>query len=84
MIRTNYVFVDYANVQSKSLMAFAGDQPFKVLLFVRASQAKVTFEVAESMQALGGNASYIKSVATARTPWLPRHVLRWLNFLRGS
>jgi hypothetical protein len=29
-------------------------------LFVGASQAKVTFEVAESMQALGSNASYIK------------------------
>jgi len=60
MIRTNYVLVDYENVQPKSLMALAGDQPFKVLLFVGASQAKVTFEVAESMQALGSNASYIK------------------------
>jgi hypothetical protein len=60
MIRTNYVLVDYENVQPKSLMALAGDQPFKVLLFLGASQAKVTFEVAESMQALGSNASYIK------------------------
>jgi hypothetical protein len=60
MIRTNYVLVDYENVQPKSLMALAGDQPFKVFLFVGASQAKVTFEIAESMQALGSNASYIK------------------------
>ncbi|MEZ2417276.1 PIN domain-containing protein [Luteibacter sp. RCC_6_2] len=59
-MRTNYVLVDYENVQPKSLIALAGDQPFKVLLFVGASQAKVTFEVAESMQALGSNASYIK------------------------
>lgn len=59
-MRTNYVLVDYENVQPKSLAALAGDQPFKVLLFVGASQAKVTFEMAESMQALGGNASYIK------------------------
>lgn len=51
MIRTNYVLVDYENVQPKSLMALTGDQPFKFLLFVGASQAKVTFEVAESMQA---------------------------------
>ena len=59
-MRTNYVLVDYENVQPKSLAALIGDQPFKVLLFVGASQAKVTFEVAESMQALGSNASYIK------------------------
>lgn len=59
-MRTNYVLVDYENVQPKSLIALAGDQPFKVLLFVGASQAKVTFEVAESMQAFGSNASYIK------------------------
>ncbi|UPG90828.1 PIN domain-containing protein [Luteibacter aegosomaticola] len=60
MIRTNYVLVDYENVQPKSLTALVGDHPFKVLLFVGASQAKVTFEVAESMQALGANASYVK------------------------
>jgi hypothetical protein len=59
-MRTNYVLVDYENVQPKSLAALVGAQPFKVLLFVGASQAKVTFEVAESMQALGANASYIK------------------------
>ena len=59
-MRTNHVLVDYENVQPTSLMALVGDQPFKVLLFVGASQAKVTFEVAESMQALGNSASYIK------------------------
>jgi hypothetical protein len=59
-MRTNHVLVDYENVQPKSLAALVGDQPFKVLLFVGASQAKVSFEVAGSMQALGSNASYIK------------------------
>jgi hypothetical protein len=52
--------VDYENVQPKSLSALAGKQPFKVMLFVGASQAKVTIEVAESMQALGADATYIK------------------------
>lgn len=59
-MRTNHVPVDYENVQPKSLVVLVGDQPFKVLLFVGASQTKVTFEVAEAMQALGANASYIK------------------------
>lgn len=44
-MRTNYVLVDYENVQPKSLMALAGDQPFKVLLFAGASQAKVTYSL---------------------------------------
>jgi PIN domain len=59
-MRTNYVLVDYENVQPKSLAALVGDQPFKVMLFVGTNQTKVSFEVAESMQALGTNASYIK------------------------
>jgi hypothetical protein len=59
-MRTNHVLVDYENVQPTSLMSLVGDHPFKVLLFVGANQAKVSFEVAEAMQALGSNASYIK------------------------
>lgn len=59
-MRTNYVLIDYENVQPKALMALVGDQPFKVLLFVGASQAKVNFDVAEAMQALGSNASYVR------------------------
>ncbi|WP_448100165.1 PIN domain-containing protein [Luteibacter jiangsuensis] len=59
-MRTNHVLVDYENVQPKSLMALVGDHPFKVLLFVGASQTKVAFEVAEAMQALGAHAYYIK------------------------
>lgn len=68
-MRTNHVLVDYENVQPTSLTSLVGDHPFKVLLFVGANQAKVSFEVAEAMQALGSNANYIKSVATARMPW---------------
>ena len=59
-MRTNFVLIDYENVQPKGLALLKGDQPFRVLLFVGASQAKVTFEVAESMQALGERATYFK------------------------
>lgn len=59
-MRTNFVLIDYENVQPKTLALLKSDQPFRVLLFVGASQAKVTFEVAESMQALGERANYVK------------------------
>ena len=59
-MKNNYVLIDYENVQPKSLAALRGEHVFKVYLFVGASQAKVTFEVAEAMQALGEHARYIK------------------------
>ena len=59
-MKNNYVLIDYENVQPKSLAALRGEHLFKVYLFVGASQAKVTFEVAEAMQALGEHAKYIK------------------------
>jgi hypothetical protein len=58
--RTNYLLVDYENVQPKSLDALTSDIPFKVLLFVGASQSKVSLDVAQSMHALGPQAEYVR------------------------
>lgn len=59
-MKTNYVLIDYENVQPKTLAALKGEHAFKVYLFVGANQAKVIFEVAEAMQALGEHAHYVK------------------------
>jgi hypothetical protein len=59
-MRTNYILIDYENVQPKTLASLKSDQPFKVYLFVGASQTKLNFEVVEAMQALGEHAHYIK------------------------
>jgi len=59
-MRTNHVLVDFENVQPASLMALVSEPAFKVLVFVGASQTKIPFEFAASMQALGDNASYVK------------------------
>jgi len=59
-MRTNYILIDYENVRPKTLASLTSDQPFKVYLFVGASQTKVNFEVVEAMQALGDNAQYVK------------------------
>ena len=64
---TNYVLVDFENVQPDSLAALATGQ-FRVKVFVGASQAKgrISFELVHSMQALGANAEYEKIARTGK------------------
>jgi hypothetical protein len=58
-VRTNYVFIDYENVQPAALHVLE-KQHFKVFVFVGAAQTKVAFDIAESLQRLGASARYIK------------------------
>jgi hypothetical protein len=59
MVRTNYVLIDYENVQPAALCVLEKEH-FKVIVFVGASQSKVNFDVASSLQRLGQSASYVK------------------------
>lgn len=56
---TNYVLIDFENVQPRNLELLT-KHPFQVYVFVGASQTKVSFDLADSMQLLGNNAKYIK------------------------
>ena len=56
---TNYVLIDFENVQPRNLELLT-KHPFKVFVFVGANQTKVSFDLADSMQLLGNNAQYIK------------------------
>ena len=58
---TNYVLVDFENVQPDSLAALAGGA-VNVKVFVGAAQAKgrISFELSHSMQLLGSNAEYVR------------------------
>lgn len=58
-MRINYVLVDLENVQPDSLDELAHDH-FKLLVFVGASQTKLPFDLAASLQRLGARAEYIK------------------------
>jgi hypothetical protein len=58
-MQTNYVLIDFENVQPKNLEILS-QHNFKVLLFVGASQTKLSFELAVAMQELGEDARYIK------------------------
>ena len=56
---TNYVLIDYENVQPENL-AILANHPFKILVFVGANQAKISYDLAAAMQNLGDSARYIK------------------------
>lgn len=58
-MKNNYILVDLENVQPTNLDTLSG-RNFKVIVFVGANQAKLSFELAVAMQALGSNAAYIK------------------------
>lgn len=58
-MRTNYVLIDYENVQPEALSVL-DEEHFKVLVFVGASQMKLTFEAAAALQRMGNRAEYIK------------------------
>lgn len=62
---TNYVLIDFENVQPRNL-EILGKLPFRVLVFVGASQSKVPFDLAASLQALGDRAQYIKVGGSGR------------------
>jgi hypothetical protein len=58
-VNTNYLLIDYENVQPKSLAAL-GNHPFKVIVFIGASQTKISVELASALQVFGANAEYIR------------------------
>ena len=64
---TNYVLVDFENVQPASLEALTTGA-FKIKVFVGAQQAKgrVSFEFSESMQKLGAHAEYVRIARSGR------------------
>ena len=58
-MRTNYVLIDYENVQPDGLAALDHEH-FKVIVFVGANQAKVTMQAAAALQRMGHRAKYIQ------------------------
>lgn len=62
-MRTNYVLIDFENVQPDSLTALQHDH-FKVIVFVGATQNKLSFDVVSAVQRMGTKAEYIKIAGT--------------------
>lgn len=58
-MRTNYVLIDFENVQPTTLAGLDAEH-FRLLVFVGANQNKLAYETAAAMQKLGTRADYIK------------------------
>ncbi|HEY84493.1 MAG TPA: hypothetical protein G4N96_05190 [Chloroflexi bacterium] len=59
MPRTNYVLIDFENVQPKNIELLK-NHLFKILVFVGENQVRVPFELANAIQEFGNDAKYIK------------------------
>ncbi len=79
MNASKFVLVDFENVQPKNL-ALLAKHPFRVYVFVGAQQTKVPFDLADAMQALGENASYLKISGTGPNA-LDFHIAYYLGEL---
>jgi hypothetical protein len=78
-LRTNYVLVDYENVQPKDI-GLLRDGPFKVKVFLGPNQSKVTVALASALQFLGSNAEYVV-LETAGANALDFHIAYYIGTL---
>jgi hypothetical protein len=81
-LATNYVLIDFENVQPSNLEVLK-QHPFKVLIFVGANQTKVPFELAVAMQSLGEAGSYIKIVGSGKNS-LDFHIAYYVGELAAK
>ncbi|TKB23287.1 hypothetical protein FCL47_23300 [Desulfopila sp. IMCC35006] len=56
---TNYVLIDFENVQPKNLEILK-KHPFNILVFVGENQVRIPFQMASALQEFGKDARYIK------------------------
>jgi len=78
-MRTNFVLVDFENVQPKDL-GLLKDGPFQVKVFFGPNQSKIPLTLAAALQSLGSNAEYV-ILDTAGTNALDFHIAYYIGAL---
>ena len=78
-MRTNFVLVDFENVQPKDL-ALLKDGPFKVRVFLGPNQSKIPVNLAAALQSLGSSAEYVL-LETAGNNALDFHIAYYIGVL---
>ena len=78
----NYVLIDYENVHPKNLELLL-DHPFIVYVFVGQNQARIPFDLADSMQLLGKAARYIKIAGSGQNA-LDFHIAFYIGELASK
>ncbi|MDF3130899.1 PIN domain-containing protein [Kiritimatiellaeota bacterium B1221] len=58
-MKNNYILIDFENVQPKNLELLQGHN-FKVLVFVGENQKNIPIQLAETLQKLGEDGSYVR------------------------
>jgi hypothetical protein len=81
-MRTNFVLVDFENVQPTDL-ALLKDGPFKVKLFLGPNQSKIPVALAAALQSLGNNAEYV-ILETAGSNALDFHIAYYIGTLSSE
>ncbi len=82
-MKTNYVLIDYENVQPKNLAMIldgGSELDFQVLVFVGANQSKIPIELAKPMQRLGDKAEYVTISGSGKNA-LDFHIAYYLGKL---
>lgn len=80
--RTNYVLVDFENVQPKDIELLK-DGPFKVKIFLGPNQSKIPISLAASLQALGENAEYLVLEVAGKNA-LDFHIAYYIGVLSAT
>lgn len=82
MIRTNYVLIDYESVQPNTLELLHREH-VRVMVFVGALQAKISFDVADAMQKMGLNAAYVRISGNGKNA-LDFHIAYYIGQLAAA
>lgn len=80
--RTNYVLIDYENVQPTDL-SLLREGPFKVKIFLGAHQAKIPVSLASTLQDFGSNAEYVVLECSGRNA-LDFHIAYYVGLLSAQ
>jgi hypothetical protein len=81
-MKTNYVLIDYENVQPANLDLLAGGH-FKVKVFVGANLARLPFGLADAMQRLGERGEYVRISGNGPNA-LDFHIAYYIGRLAGQ
>lgn len=79
-MKTNFVFVDFENVQPDDMILLQADGLFKVKIFLGSNQTKVPLNIVRALQAFGMNAEYIQIEGTG-TNALDFHIAFYIGRL---
>jgi len=81
-MKAHYVLVDFENVQPRNLGLLKGG-PFKLKVFVGASQTKVSLELAQAVQSFGSDGEYIQITGNGSNA-LDFHIAYYIGVLSAA